>query len=59
MSIWKLLSDAAWVVSVLLLLWVLIDLLQVSKKYDEDYLMSAREGADALLDEPSNLEERK
>lgn len=59
MSAWQLLSDAAWVVSVLLFLWILIDLLLVPRKYDEEYLMSAREGSDVLLDKASDLEERK
>ncbi|HSI95017.1 MAG TPA: hypothetical protein VK938_02905 [Methylophilaceae bacterium] len=50
MSFWQLLSYAAWGISGLLILWMLADMASVSKQYDEDFLMSSREGADELTD---------
>ena len=38
MNFWQILSYAAWVIS------------SISKQYDEDFLMSSREGADELTD---------
>jgi hypothetical protein len=44
MDLWTLLSWGAWIVSGLLFLWMLVDMLSVSKNYSEDFLMSSREG---------------
>ncbi|MFZ9642700.1 MAG: hypothetical protein ACO29L_04505 [Candidatus Methylopumilus sp.] len=44
MSIWDILSDAAWIISAALLIWIVKDAISVSKQYDEEYLMSSREG---------------
>lgn len=44
MSIWTILSYAAWIISAALFLWMIIDAVSVGKKYDEDFLMSSREG---------------
>lgn len=38
------LSYAAWAVSAILLLWIVVDAVGVSKQYDEEFLMSSREG---------------
>lgn len=51
MNFWQLLSYAAWIVSGLLFLWMLVDMVSVAKAYDEDFLMSSREGADELMDQ--------
>lgn len=51
MNFWQLLSFAAWVTAGLLLLWMLADMARVAKEYDEDFLMSSREGADELSGE--------
>lgn len=51
MNFWQLLSYAAWIVSALLFLWMLADLTRVAKEYDEDFLMSSREGADELTEQ--------
>lgn len=44
MSIWDILSDSAWIISAALLIWIVKDAISVSQKYDEEYLMSSREG---------------
>lgn len=49
MNFWQLLSYAAWGISGLLILWMLADMASVAKQYDEDFLMSSREGADELM----------
>ncbi len=51
MIFWQLLSYAAWAGSGLFLLWMLADMARVAKEYDEDFLMSSREGADELSGE--------
>jgi hypothetical protein len=48
MNFWELLTYAAWGISALMLFWMLADAMSVSKQYDEDFLMSSREGADEL-----------
>lgn len=54
MVIWEVMSYAAWIVSALLFLWILIDAFNVAKQYDEEFLMSSREGADELSEELSH-----
>lgn len=48
MEFWTILSYLAWSVSAILLGWMLIDAFMVSSQYDEAFLMSAREGEDAI-----------
>lgn len=48
MNIWDILSYAAWVGAGLFLLWIVVDAIKVSITYDEDLLMSSREGVDEL-----------
>jgi len=50
MDIWTILSYAAWVISALVLLWMVVDLIRVNREFDEDILISSREGADELLE---------
>ncbi len=38
------LSYLAWGVAAILLLWIVVDAVSVSKQYDEEFLMSSREG---------------
>ena len=54
MNIWQALSGAAWIVSALLFLWILVDAFNIGKQYDEEFLMSSREGADELSEELSH-----
>ncbi|MCX4187092.1 hypothetical protein [Methylophaga sp. OBS4] len=51
MIYWELLSYAAWIISAVLLLWILADAVSVSRQFDEDLLVSSREGADELMEE--------
>lgn len=44
MSWWTVAEDAAWLVSGLLLVWMLWDARQVARRYGEDLLLSSREG---------------
>ncbi len=48
---WDILSYAAWIISGLLLLWILADAISVSREFDEELLVSSREGADELLEQ--------
>lgn len=50
MDFWDILSYAAWIFSAGLLLWMLMDTIRVNREYDEDLLISSREGADELLE---------
>ena len=50
MDIWDILSYAAWAGSAALLIWMLMDTIRVNREYDEDILISSREGADELLE---------
>jgi hypothetical protein len=51
MIYWEILSYAAWIISGLLLLWILVDAISVSREFDEELLISSREGADDILEE--------
>ncbi len=50
MNIWVLVEWAAWIGSALLLLWILVDALRVNREYDEDILLSSREGYDEMIE---------
>ncbi len=47
---WTLFTYAAWGISALIAIWMLLDAFRVGQEYDEDVLVSSREGADELLD---------
>jgi hypothetical protein len=44
MDFWDLLSYAGWIVSGLIFLWIAVDATRVGKEYEEDFLLSSREG---------------
>lgn len=44
MNIWDILSYVTWVISAILLIWIVVDAISVSQQYDEEFLMSSREG---------------
>ncbi len=44
MNFWDILSYAAWIIAAVLLIWIVVDAISVSKQYDEEFLMSSREG---------------
>jgi hypothetical protein len=46
MGFWSILTYAAWSASAIMLVWMVIDAIMVSSQYDEEYLMSSREGAE-------------
>lgn len=50
MDFWDILTYIAWILSAVLLLWMLMDAIRVNREYDEDLLISSREGADELLE---------
>lgn len=50
MDIWDIASYAAWAASALLLLWMVADAIRVNREYDENLLLSSREGSDELLE---------
>jgi hypothetical protein len=56
MNSFQLLEYAAWAISILLGLWMLVDLVRTNRTYSEDVLMSSREGEieDELVIDPSH-----
>lgn len=46
---WDLIQAAAWLISIALLGWMVLDALRTSRKYSEDVLSSSQEGVDELL----------
>lgn len=44
MSLFDVLPYAAWAMAAALLIWIVADAFSVSKQYDEEFLMSSREG---------------
>jgi hypothetical protein len=46
---WDLIQAAAWLISVILLAWMVLDAIRTSRKYSEDVLASSQEGVDELL----------
>jgi hypothetical protein len=49
MNIWQILEYAAWAVSALILLWMVLDAWRVGQQFDEETLLSSREGVDELF----------
>jgi hypothetical protein len=49
MDIWQIAEIAAWVVSALLFVWMLLDFLKTDRAYTEAQLLSSREGVDDLF----------
>ena len=49
MNIWQMAEWAAWIVSALLLLWMVVDAYRTGQNYSDDTLMSSREGVDDLF----------
>ena len=46
MGFWNILMFTAWGLSAIMLAWMVIDAFMVSSQYDEEYLMSSREGGE-------------
>lgn len=49
MSFWDLLTYIAWSLSAIMLVWMVVDAFMVSSQYDEEFLMSSREGEDDVV----------
>jgi hypothetical protein len=49
MGFWDIAQWAAWIISALLFLWMLVDAYRVGRDYDEAVLLSSREGVDDLF----------
>jgi hypothetical protein len=47
---WILLEYAAWALSATLLLWMVLDAIRVNREFEEEALLSSREGIDELLE---------
>ncbi len=48
MSVWGAIELAAWVLSAVIALWMIADVIRVSREYDEEFLTSAIEIDDSL-----------
>ncbi|WP_119299698.1 hypothetical protein [Dongia deserti] len=46
---WDWLQAAAWLVSIALLGWMVLDAIRTGRKFNEDVLASSQEGVDELL----------
>ena len=53
---WLLLTDAAWIVSVVIFGWVIWDFVRINMRYSESVLLSSREGVDELFVESGQRE---
>lgn len=49
MTAWEIAEWAAWGISGLLMLWMLVDAVKVGSQFDEQTLLSSREGVDDLF----------
>ncbi|HEY9269221.1 MAG TPA: hypothetical protein VIO39_07215 [Methylotenera sp.] len=48
---------AAWSASAIMLVWMVVDAFMISSQYDEEYLMSSREGGEDDVVHGTHLEE--
>ena len=46
MGFWNILMYVVWGLSAIMLAWMVVDAFMVSSQYDEEYLMSSREGGE-------------
>lgn len=54
MDFWDIASYAAWIIAGAILLFITADAFRVSREYDENLLMSSKEGIDELLEDNKN-----
>ncbi|MFA6041335.1 MAG: hypothetical protein WC733_07515 [Methylophilus sp.] len=57
MGFWDILVYAAWSISAAMLVWMVVDSFMISSQYDEEYLMSSREGSEEDVVHGVHLEE--
>lgn len=46
MSVWEMLEWAAWIISAVIAIWLIADVIKVSREYDEEFLTSSIESLD-------------
>jgi hypothetical protein len=51
MNIFSLLGYACWIGSALLLLWIVVDFFRTNSQFEEDFLLSSREGHDEITEQ--------
>jgi hypothetical protein len=49
MNVWQIIEYAAWAMSALMLLWMVVDAWKVGKQFSEETLLSSKEGVDELF----------
>ncbi len=49
MTFWDVLTYVAWSLSAIMLVWMVVDAFMVSSQYEEEFLMSSREGEDDVI----------
>ncbi len=56
MNSFEILEYVAWAISILLGLWMIVDLIRTNRAYSEELLLSSREGDidDALVIDPTH-----
>jgi hypothetical protein len=56
MNNFEILEYVAWAISILLGLWMIVDLIRTNRAYSEELLLSSREGDidDALIIDPTH-----
>jgi hypothetical protein len=57
MGFWDIIVYVAWSLSAVMLVWMVVDSFMISSQYDEEYLMSSREGAEDDVVHGVHLEE--
>lgn len=55
MNIFNLLGYACWVGSAFLVLWLLVDFFKTNSQFEEDFLLSSREGHDEITDQEKSF----
>lgn len=59
MTIWHMMGWACWILSAGLIGWMFIDFLRTNKEYDEDFLLSSREGHDEIAEQERMFAEQR
>jgi hypothetical protein len=59
MKFWDILVYAAWSISAVMLVWMVVDAFMISSQYDEEYLMSSREGGEGDVVHGVHMEEER
>ncbi|MBW1785241.1 MAG: hypothetical protein JRK53_01275 [Deltaproteobacteria bacterium] len=51
MNVFSLLGYACWIGSAILLLWLVVDFMRTNSQFEEDFLLSSREGHDEIAEQ--------